>query len=100
MRAKVKVDKVDPLAEKRAAKTAPTVTTVPTFGDMADAYVATHEGSWRNPKHRRQWVKTLGEYCAKIRDLPVDGPCVALRRSTTDGSIQISRSPVAVTSAL
>ena len=68
LRKQVKVDKIDPLA----AKAAPAAQAVPTFGVMADLYIQTHEGSWRNPKHRRQWVKTLGEYAAPIRDKPVD----------------------------
>ena len=44
----------------------------PTFGAMADDYVATHEGSWRNSKHRWQWTRTLTQHCAAIRDMPVD----------------------------
>jgi hypothetical protein len=40
----------DPLAEKRAAKeNAPRA--VPTFGEVADEFLKTHEGSWRNDKH-------------------------------------------------
>ena len=39
---------------------------------MADAYVAAHEGTWRNGKHRWQWVSTLSKHCAPIRPLPVD----------------------------
>jgi len=45
---------------------------VPTFGEAADAYLAAHEKSWRNPKHRYQWRHTLTEFCKKIRDTPVD----------------------------
>jgi integrase len=71
LRKMVKTDKLDPVAEKRAAKTAQP-STKPSFGQMADLHIETHEGAWRNPKHRRQWVKTLGEYCAPIRDKPVD----------------------------
>ncbi len=44
----------------------------PTFGAMADFYIETHEASWRNPKHRQQWISTLRDYCAPIRGLPVD----------------------------
>jgi integrase len=72
LRKRVKVDKADPVADRKAAAKAVQPSAVPTFGQMADAYIETHEGVWRNPKHRRQWVKTLGEYSAKIRDLPVD----------------------------
>ena len=70
MRKLVKVDKIDPLAKRRAAKTTPSGK--PTFGAMADQHVETHEGSWRNPKHRRQWRMTLTEYCGPIRSKPVD----------------------------
>ena len=45
-------DKIDPIAETRAATRA--VAAVPTFGDMADAHVQTHESSWKNAKHRYQ----------------------------------------------
>jgi integrase len=65
--------KIDPLAGKRVAKTAAAAPGgKPTFGVMADDYVATHEGGWRNPKHRWQWSQTLTGYCATIRDMPVD----------------------------
>jgi hypothetical protein len=65
-------DKADPLAEKRAARTVQAVTIVPTFGDMADAYVQTHKTTWRSAKHRYQWRQTLTDYCRPIRALPVD----------------------------
>jgi integrase len=73
LRAKVRLDKVDPLALKRAEKAAPgPAPSKPTFGQIADAYVASHEGSWRNSKHRAQWVMTLTKYCAPIRNTSVD----------------------------
>jgi integrase len=72
----VVVDKADPLADRRAAKAAKAAAVVmantPTFGDCADAYLASHEAGWRNPKHRDQWRMTLTEYCKAIRDTPVD----------------------------
>jgi integrase len=72
-RKRVLVDKIDPLAEKRAAKEARiNARAIPTFGQAADHYIATHEASWRNDKHRWQWRQTLTDYCAPIRDLPVD----------------------------
>jgi integrase len=70
LRKRVLNDKADPLADKRAARTAPTA--VPTFGDVADAYVETHEATWRNAKHRYQWRQTLTDYCGPIRLKPVD----------------------------
>jgi integrase len=33
---------------------------VPSFGEEADALIASMEPSWRNPKHRAQWRVTLG----------------------------------------
>ena len=67
------LNKSDPLAGKRNGKsTTATPNTKPTFGVMADDFVATHEGGWRNPKHRWQWTQTLTSYCAPIRDMPVD----------------------------
>jgi integrase len=72
-RAKVKREGVDPLDEKRAAKLAkPAALTVPSFGEVADGYVKTHEGSWQNDKHRWQWAHTLTAYCAPIRAIPVN----------------------------
>ncbi len=32
-----------------------------TFVDVARAYIAAHEASWRNAKHRQQWANTLAE---------------------------------------
>jgi integrase len=71
LRKRVKVDKADPLAEKEAAKTVqPSVK--PSFGQMADEFIAAHEPSWRNAKHVSQWRQTLGQYAGPIRDIPVD----------------------------
>ena len=67
MRKSVVVDKTDPLAEKRRTKTVQGAAAIPTFGDMADAYVQTHEATWRNAKHRWQWRQTLTDYCGPIR---------------------------------
>jgi integrase len=72
---KVKKDKSDPLSERQAAKIAaqaPALSGTPTFGEVADQYVATHEASWRNDKHRWQWRQTLTTHCAAIRGTPVD----------------------------
>jgi integrase len=76
-RAQVK-NGIDPLAAKRARKAAAAAPPVdpaapkPTFGQIADDYIATHEASWRNAKHRQQWRNTLRDYAASIRDTPVD----------------------------
>lgn len=77
LRLKVKAG-IDPLEERdreaaktlaaaQAAKVAGT-----TFRDVATAYIAANEESWRNPKHRQQWRNTLDTYVYPvIGDLPV-----------------------------
>jgi integrase len=66
MRKRVLVDKQDPARQKQQGAS------VPTFGEAAEAYLAAHERSWRNDKHRWQWRQTLTDYCAPIRAMPVD----------------------------
>lgn len=44
---------------------------IPTFGEMADEYIAAHEASWRNDKHVAQWKMTLQVYAAPLRSMPV-----------------------------
>lgn len=69
----VVVDKTDPLADRWAAKAMRAAKAdAPTFGECADAYLASHETGWKNPKHRDQWRMTLTKYCKAIRDTPVD----------------------------
>ena len=59
----------DPLvASKAAAK----LSTVPTFGEMANSFITAMEGQWRNEKHRQQWRMTLTVYAKPLRPLPVD----------------------------
>jgi integrase len=45
---------------------------VPTFGAAADAFLETHQGGWRNDKHKAQWGMTLTRYCSPIRETLVD----------------------------
>lgn len=33
-----------------------------TFAEAGRQYIATHEGTWRNPKHAQQWRNTLNSY--------------------------------------
>jgi integrase len=64
---------IDPVGDRRNAKAAVAAKAdVPTFGDMADAYLKAHEAGWRNAKHRWQWGQTLTSYAAPIRALPVN----------------------------
>ena len=59
---------VDPIAHWSK----PEAEAVPTFGAMADSYIESHKGGWRNEKHAAQWTMTLTTYCEAIRKLPVD----------------------------
>jgi integrase len=71
LRKMVRVDRIDPIAQKRAAKTVrPSVK--PSFGQMADEFIAAHAGGWRNDKHRYQWAMTLTTYAGPLRDIPVN----------------------------
>jgi integrase len=45
---------------------------VPTFGKTADEFLEAHKGSYRNAKHKAQWVMTLTRYCDAVRETPVD----------------------------
>lgn len=51
---------------------------IPTFGVYAEKYIAAMEAGWKNDKHRAQWRSTIlgskigPDYCAPIRDLPID----------------------------
>jgi Arm DNA-binding domain len=39
-----------------------------TFGECADAFIASMASGWRNKKHANQWRMTLGDaYCKSIR---------------------------------
>ncbi len=60
--ARDKIDRgLDPIEVRRAAKAALRAddAKVVTFEDAAKAYMAAHESSWRNAKHREQWRNTL-----------------------------------------
>ena len=60
--ARDKIDRgLDPIEVRRAAKAALRAddAKLVTFEDAAKAYMAAHESSWRNAKHREQWRNTL-----------------------------------------
>ena len=72
LRAQV-LNRINPMAGKRNGKAALTAPSgKPIFGAMADEYIKTHQGGWRNSKHKWQWSQTLSEYAAPIRDMPCD----------------------------
>jgi integrase len=69
---------VDPLFERdravaeRLAKVQEAKIAQTSFKDVAEAYIAAHGESWRNAKHRAQWIATLATYAYPVMgDLPV-----------------------------
>ncbi len=64
--------KVDPRGDRRNGKGIVARAGVPTFGAMADKFIAAHEGGWKNRKHAQQWDATLRKFAAPLRDMPVD----------------------------
>ncbi|MCA0405939.1 MAG: integrase arm-type DNA-binding domain-containing protein [Proteobacteria bacterium] len=63
---------LDPKAVRSAAVNDVMARGVPTFGDFADEYIEQHRTGWKNEKHAAQWVMTMREYAAPIRDKPVN----------------------------
>lgn len=57
----------DPIAARR--QEAPSI---PTFGEMADQFIATMEPEFRNAKHVAQWRMTLTTYAEPLRGKAVD----------------------------
>ena len=57
---------VDPLEAKRASVTRKKLEAAKaiTFSDAATKYIAAHEASWGNEKHRAQWKSTLEIYAS------------------------------------
>ncbi|TSD90434.1 tyrosine-type recombinase/integrase [Mycobacterium sp. KBS0706] len=55
---------IDPMAAKKAerAEKAKAEKTRVTFKQAAERYIAAHEKSWKNEKHRAQWTSTLKTY--------------------------------------
>jgi integrase len=55
---------VDPISARNADRLAASVTAAEqmTFKRCGEAYVAAHDASWSNPKHRAQWRATLARY--------------------------------------
>jgi integrase len=62
----------NPIDQRRTARRESAAQAGLTFDQVAAAYIAAHEASWRNPKHRQQWRNTLDTYAAPtLGKLPV-----------------------------
>jgi Arm DNA-binding domain len=57
-------DGIDPIERRRARRRDAQLEAarVMTFRQCAEAYIAAHETSWRNPKHAAQWPSTMARY--------------------------------------
>lgn len=66
-------DGVDPIAARRAARTA----TGRTWGQAVDDFIAAHEPGWKGPAQAAQWRQSLADY-GPDRDLPVEAIDTAL----------------------
>ncbi|MDE2135502.1 MAG: integrase arm-type DNA-binding domain-containing protein [Alphaproteobacteria bacterium] len=55
---------IDPIAEKKAARSALSAAQgkEKTFKACAEDYIAAHEAGWRNAKHREQWGHSLASF--------------------------------------
>src|ERR1051325_6143063 len=65
---------VDPIEHRKALRTSALIAAAKamTFKECAVAYIAAHQGGWRNPKHAAQWPSTLATYVYPVfGDLPV-----------------------------
>jgi integrase len=56
---------IDPIEERERQKAGASAV-APSFDDCAKLYIAAHEPSWRNAKHRQQWTNTLREYASPV----------------------------------
>ena len=74
-------DGVDPLDAKRETERD---RRVPTFGAMADRFIESMSPSWRNDKHRAQWVMTLGRTRDPDGNLLRNGYCLSLADKRVD----------------
>lgn len=55
---------VDPIARRRGEEAARAG--LNTFTEVAAAYIAAHQASWKNAKHRQQWTNTLDAYAFPV----------------------------------
>src|ERR1700737_617757 len=78
---RMRVDGIDPIEARtshRGWKKLEAAKAI-TFDACAAAYIAAHEASWRNAKHREQWRNTLGSYAGPVfGSLPVQSIDVGL----------------------
>src|SRR5262245_6809845 len=65
---------IDPIAERHSTRAAARLDAAKamTFDQCRDAFIAAHQVSWRNAKHRSQWINTLNTHVSSVfGNLPV-----------------------------
>ena len=71
---RLRLEGLDPIATKRAARAAARVEAAKaiTFDKAAEAYIKAHEAGWKSAKHGAQWTATLNTYASPVfGSLPV-----------------------------
>jgi integrase len=72
---------IDPIEQRRSDRAAKAIADAKamTFKACAEAYIASHQAGWRNPKHAAQWPSTLETYAyPAMGELPVAAVDVGL----------------------
>ncbi|HMJ40790.1 MAG TPA: integrase arm-type DNA-binding domain-containing protein [Pseudolabrys sp.] len=78
---RLRADGIDPIVQQTAARAsaATDAARAMTFDQCSDAYIASHQGGWRSPKHAAQWKSTLSTYASPVfGGLPVHAVDVTL----------------------
>jgi integrase len=60
------VQGIDPLERRQSTRAAHKPAVAHTFAAVAEKYIAAHEASWRNDKHRYQWRQSLASYAYPV----------------------------------
>ncbi len=65
---KLRLDGVDPITHRRAARQARALEAVKavTFKECAEGYISAHRAGWRSAKHAHQWTSTLAAHAEPI----------------------------------
>ena len=65
---KLLLDGIDPIEARKSQRMLARLEAARgmTFAQCAEKYIAAHEASWRNAKHREQWTATLASYAYPV----------------------------------
>lgn len=78
---RLRAECIDPISQRAAlrASEATEAARAMTFDEASDAFIASHRGGWRSPKHAGQWKSTLATYASPVfGTLPVGSVDVTL----------------------